>query len=50
MFVNIAINYRLAPQYPFPCALHDLLTACEYIENKINLTHERAIRVRLVSH
>ncbi|KAI6046335.1 hypothetical protein EDC04DRAFT_2630038 [Pisolithus marmoratus] len=22
-----AINYRLAPQYPFPCALHDLLTA-----------------------
>jgi acetyl esterase/lipase len=24
------VNYRLAPQYPFPCALHDLLAACEY--------------------
>lgn len=23
-----AINYRLAPQYPFPCALQDLLAAC----------------------
>lgn len=22
-----AVNYRLAPQYPFPCALHDLLAA-----------------------
>ncbi|EED85396.1 candidate lipase/esterase from carbohydrate esterase family CE10 [Postia placenta Mad-698-R] len=22
-----AINYRLAPQYPFPCALHDCLSA-----------------------
>lgn len=26
-----AINYRLAPQYPFPCALHDLLTAYLYL-------------------
>lgn len=25
----IAVNYRLAPQYPFPCALQDLLAACE---------------------
>lgn len=24
-----AINYRLAPQYPFPCAVHDLLAACK---------------------
>lgn len=24
----LAINYRLAPQYPFPCALHDALAAC----------------------
>lgn len=23
-----AINYRLAPQYPFPCALQDLIAAC----------------------
>jgi len=28
---KIAINYRLAPQYPFPCALQDLLAACMYI-------------------
>src|ERR1700710_283264 len=28
---NIAVNYRLAPQYPFPCALQDLLAACMYI-------------------
>ena len=26
---HIAVNYRLAPQYPFPCALQDLLAACE---------------------
>jgi hypothetical protein len=25
-----AINYRLAPQYPFPCGLHDALAACKY--------------------
>ena len=25
----IAVNYRLAPQYPFPCAIQDLLAACE---------------------
>jgi len=25
---EIAVNYRLAPQYPFPCALQDLLAAC----------------------
>ncbi|KAI0050776.1 alpha/beta-hydrolase [Auriscalpium vulgare] len=23
----LAVNYRLAPQYPFPCAIHDLLAA-----------------------
>ena len=27
---HTAINYRLAPQYPFPCAIQDLLAACEY--------------------
>ncbi|KAI5986945.1 Alpha/Beta hydrolase protein [Pisolithus albus] len=26
-----AINYRLAPQYPFPCALHDILAAYLYL-------------------
>ncbi|PPQ79997.1 hypothetical protein CVT26_004401 [Gymnopilus dilepis] len=26
-----AINYRLAPQYPFPCALHDALAAYLYL-------------------
>ncbi|KIK71239.1 hypothetical protein GYMLUDRAFT_235590 [Collybiopsis luxurians FD-317 M1] len=26
-----AINYRLAPQYPFPCAIHDLLAAYLYL-------------------
>lgn len=26
-----AINYRLAPQYPFPCALHDILAAFLYL-------------------
>ncbi|KAG6332273.1 hypothetical protein ID866_6813 [Astraeus odoratus] len=26
-----AINYRLAPQYPFPCGLHDLLAAYLYL-------------------
>ena len=25
----IAINYRLAPQYPFPCGLQDALAACK---------------------
>ncbi len=24
----VAINYRLAPQYPFPCAIQDALAAC----------------------
>ena len=32
----IAINYRLAPQYPFPCAIQDTLAACEH--------HELALR------
>lgn len=27
----IAINYRLAPQYPFPCGLQDALAACEWL-------------------
>ncbi|KAG8979008.1 hypothetical protein FRC05_009218 [Tulasnella sp. 425] len=26
-----AINYRLAPQYPFPCAIHDALSAYFYL-------------------
>src|SRR5712671_948464 len=26
----VAPNYRLAPQYPFPCALQDLLASCVY--------------------
>ncbi|KIL68736.1 hypothetical protein M378DRAFT_70444 [Amanita muscaria Koide BX008] len=26
-----AIDYRLAPQYPFPCAIHDLLAAYLYL-------------------
>jgi acetyl esterase/lipase len=26
----IAPNYRLAPQYPFPCALQDFLASCAY--------------------
>ncbi|KAG1760103.1 hypothetical protein EDD22DRAFT_902993 [Suillus occidentalis] len=28
---KLAINYRLAPQYPFPCALQDLLAAYLYL-------------------
>lgn len=27
---KIAVNYRLAPQYPFPCALQDILAACMF--------------------
>lgn len=27
----LAINYRLAPQYPFPCAIHDAVASCEFI-------------------
>ncbi|KAA1470415.1 alpha/beta-hydrolase [Dentipellis sp. KUC8613] len=27
----LAINYRLAPQYPFPCAIQDLLAAYLYL-------------------
>ncbi len=26
----LAINYRLAPQYPFPCAIQDIVAACEF--------------------
>lgn len=28
--LSVAPNYRLAPQYPFPCALQDLLASCSY--------------------
>lgn len=30
MAIDLAINYRLAPQYPFPCALQDALAACRH--------------------
>jgi hypothetical protein len=30
--VEKAINYRLAPQYPFPCALQDLVAACTCLQ------------------
>ena len=26
----VAPNYRLAPQYPFPCAIQDFLASCAY--------------------
>lgn len=26
-----AVNYRLAPQYPFPCQLQDAIAACTYL-------------------
>ena len=25
---HIAMNYRLAPQYPFPCAIQDFIASC----------------------
>ena len=32
-----APNYRLAPQYPFPCALHDVLAAYTYLVEECDL-------------
>lgn len=37
---GVAINYRLAPQYPFPCALQDLVAACtRYLLHMSAFTH-----------
>jgi acetyl esterase/lipase len=42
-----AINYRLAPQYPFPCALQDLIAACASLHspnnNRSDLTYVRLV-------
>lgn len=37
-----AINYRLAPQYPFPCAVQDFLAACRCLlrfESDYRISH-----------
>ncbi|KXN87458.1 AB hydrolase superfamily protein C4A8.06c [Leucoagaricus sp. SymC.cos] len=39
-----AINYRLAPQYPFPCGLHDALSAYLYLVQPPPEADHRAIK------
>ncbi|KAG2347393.1 alpha/beta-hydrolase [Suillus weaverae] len=44
-----AINYRLAPQYPFPCALQDLLAAYLYlIQPPSDASHQPVQPARIV--
>ncbi|KAG7449721.1 alpha/beta-hydrolase [Guyanagaster necrorhizus] len=39
-----AVNYRLAPQYPFPCALQDVLAAYLYLINPPPDAHHRPVK------
>lgn len=38
----LAINYRLAPEHPYPCALHDCLSAYFYLIQTLNF-HPRDV-------
>jgi len=40
----LAVNYRLAPQYPFPCALQDLLAAYLFLINPPEGAAHRPVR------
>ena len=33
---TLAPKYRLSPQYPFPCALQDLLASCMCCDTRLN--------------
>ncbi|VDC05073.1 unnamed protein product [Peniophora sp. CBMAI 1063] len=39
----LAVNYRLAPQYPFPCAIQDILAAYLYLINPPEGALHRAV-------
>ena len=43
-----AVNYRLAPQYPFPCAIQDLLAACESRLALLNIRLKANIDIFLI--
>lgn len=40
----LAVNYRLAPQYPFPCAIQDLLAAYLFLIRPPEGSAHRAVR------
>ena len=42
------MNYRLAPQYPFPCAIQDLLAACESWHASLNVKLRTSLDIFLI--
>ncbi|KAI0645263.1 alpha/beta-hydrolase [Trametes meyenii] len=42
------MNYRLAPQYPFPCAIQDFLAACESLSPPVPTVTLRCVDLYLI--
>ena len=44
----IAVNYRLTPQYPFPCAIQDLLATCEPRHTSLSVKLRTSLDIFLI--